>query len=207
MEINSRKRVNSRRRKPIISSIKYILIASALLFFIPLLYVELNFNSNDKVNSSELERKLYYSMSKKDSRIKAFNRAIVLNNGKSINTCVYFLAEALRMNGENIDDNVCNTSQLLDIMKKEGFEKEKNYKKLKPGNICFTTDERLTAMGAPTHTFIFMGWKEQGLYDYAYICDTQANEYNGNLYHLRNITKVESVNGNTKEPFSFFMYK
>lgn len=207
MEINSRKRVDSRRRKPRISSIKYILIASALLFFIPLLYVELNFNYNDKVSSSELEGKLYYSMSKKDNRIKAFNRAVVLNNGKSINTCVYFLAEVLRMNGEKIDDSVCNTTQLLEIMKKEGFKKEKNYKKLQPGNICFTTDERLTTIGAPTHTFIFMGWKEQGVYDYAYICDNQANEYNGNLYHLRNIAQVESVNGNTKEPFSFFMYK
>lgn len=207
MEINAGKRVERGRRKPRISSIKYILIASALLFFIPLLYVELTFNSNDKVSSGELEGKLYYSMSKKDNRIKAFNRAVVLNNGKSINTCVYFLAEVLRMNGEKIDDSVCNTTQLLEIMKKEGFEKEKNYKKLKPGNICFTTDERLTAMGAPTHTFIFMGWKEQGAYDYAYICDNQANEYKGNLYHLRNIAQVESVNGNTKEPFSFFMYK
>ena len=207
MKVQVRERVIRKRKKPRFNKMKYILIISALLFFIPLLYVELSFNQRDKVYSTELEEKLYYSMSKKDNRIKAFNRAVVLNNGKSVNTCVYFISEVLRMNGGSISDNVCNTTQLLDIMKSEGWEKEKNYKKLKPGNICFTTDVRLTSLGAPTHTYIFMGWKEQGLYDYAYICDNQGNEYNGKLYHLRNITKVENINGNTKEPFSFFMYK
>lgn len=207
MKVQVRETCIRKKKKPRINSMKYILIASALLFFIPLLYVELNFNPSDKIYSNELEEKLYYSMSKKENRIKAFNRAVVLNNGKSVNTCVYFISEVLRMNGGSIADNVCNTTQLLDIMKSEGWEKEKNYKKLKPGNICFTTDERLTSRGAPTHTYIFMGWKEQGLYDYAYICDNQGTEYNGKLYHLRNIKKVENVNGNAKEPFSFFMYK
>jgi len=207
MKVQVRQTGIIKKKKPRINSIKYILIASAILFFIPLLYVELNFNQNDKVYSSKLEEKLYYSMSKKDNRLRAFNRAVELNNGKSINTCVYFISEVLRMNGGSIDNSVCNTTQLLDIMKNDGWGKESNYKNLKPGNICFTTDERLTSNSAPTHTYIFMGWKEQGLYDYAYICDNQANEYEGKLYHLRNITKVENINGNTKEPFSFFMYK
>jgi hypothetical protein len=207
MKVQVRETGIRKKKKPRINSIKYILIASALLFIIPLLYVELNFNQNDKVYSSKLEEKLYYSMSKKGNRLKAFNRAVELNNGKSINTCVYFISEVLRMNGGSIADNVCNTTQLLDLMKNDGWEKETDYKNLKPGNICFTTDEMLTSTGAPTHTYIFMGWKEQGLYDYAYICDNQANEYKGKLYHLRNITKVENINGNTKEPFSFFMYK
>ena len=207
MKVQVREMRVRKKKKTRINSIKYILIASTILFFIPLLYVELTFNKSDNVYSGKLEEKLYYSMSKENNRIQAFNRAVELNNGKSINTCVYFISEVLRMNGGSISDNVCNTSQLLEIMKNEGWEKETNYKNLKPGNICFTTDESLTASGAPTHTYIFMGWKEQGLYDYAYVCDNQANEYKGKLYHLRNITKVESINGNTKEPFSFFMYK
>jgi len=39
-----------KKKKPRINSIKYILIASVILFFIPLLYVELNFNQNDQEN-------------------------------------------------------------------------------------------------------------------------------------------------------------
>lgn len=54
----------------------------------------------------------------KENRLKAYSRSIKLNKGSSSNTCVYFIAEVLRINGENIDDNVCNTNQLLQIMKK-----------------------------------------------------------------------------------------
>ena len=142
-----------------------------------------------------------------DLRIKAYNGAIALNNGSSINSCVYFISEVLRMNDEKIADNVCNTTQILDIMKTEGFKKERDYKKLKSGDVVFTTDAMLNPMGVPTHTYIFMGWKEEGLYDYAYICDNQANDYDGKIYHLRNIVNLETKDGNTKEPFGFFMYK
>ncbi|MCS4464378.1 hypothetical protein JTT01_10555 [Clostridium botulinum] len=67
----------------------------------------------------------------KENRLKAYSRSIKLNKGSSSNTCVYFIAEVLRINGENIDDNVCNTNQLLQIMKKM-VGKGKDYKNLNP---------------------------------------------------------------------------
>lgn len=199
--------VKKRKKESKLSSMKYVLIAFTLLFFIPLLYLEQHYNFNDKVPYSKLTENIYDSMTKKDNRIKAYNRAISLNNESATNSCVYFLSEVLRMNDEKIADNVCNTTQILDIMKNEGYKKERDYKKLKPGNIVFTTDERLNPLGVPTHTYIFMGWKEEGLYDYAYICDNQANDYDGNIYHLRNIAKLDNIDGNAKEPFAFFVYK
>lgn len=164
------------------------------------------------VNSGErkydkLREKIYISMNDKNTRIKAYNKAVTLNNGVSSNTCVYFLSEVLRINGFKIDDKICNTFELLDIMKKDKWKKEKDYKKLKRGDICFTTDEKLDKNGIPTHVYIFMGWKEEGKYDYAYICDNQAKDYDSKIYHLRNITKTDTHKGVTKEPFSFFMFK
>ncbi len=199
--------VNRRKVSSKLSNMKYVLIAFTLLFFVPLLYLEQRFNFNDKIPNSKLTENIHNSMTKKDNRIKAYSRAIALNNGSSANSCVYFLSEVLRMNGEKIPENVCNTTQILDIMKNEGFKKERDYKKLKPGNICFTTDGFLNPLGVPTHTYIFMGWKEEGLYDYAYICDNQATDYDGKIYHLRNIVKLDTKDGNVKEPFAFFMYK
>lgn len=199
--------VKKRKKESKISSMKYVLVAFTLLFFLPLLYLERYYNFNDSSPSSNLSENIYSSMTEKDNRIKAYNRAIDLNNGSSANSCVYFLSEVLRMNDVKIADNVCNTTEILDIMKTEGFKKERDYKKLKRGDIVFTTDARLNSYGTPTHTYIFMGWQEEGQYDYAYICDNQANDYNGNIYHLRNIVKVETKDGNTKEPFGFFMYK
>lgn len=199
--------VKKRKKESKLSSMKYVLIAFTLLFFLPLLYLEKDYNFNDKAPSTKLTENIYNSMTKKDNRIKAYSRAITLNDGKSANSCVYFLSEVLRMNDEEIADNVCNTTQILDIMKNEGWKKERDYKKLKPGDICFTTDEWLNPNGVPTHTYIFMAWKEEGLYDYAYICDNQANDYEGDIYHIRNIVKLDNKEGNTKEPFGFFMYK
>lgn len=207
MKIISINNVNKENAKSKLSSMKYILIVFTLLLFIPLLYLELSLNPNDKMYSNKLGENIYDCMTKKDNRLKAYSRAVALNGEKSINTCVYFLCEVLRMNGENIADSVCNTTQILDIMKDEGWKKERDHRKLKPGAICFTTDSSLNPNGTPTHTYIFMGWKEQGLYDYAYICDNQAKDYDGKIYHLRNIIKVDDKGGNTKEPFGFFMYK
>ena len=200
-------KINQRKKTSKLSSMKYVLIAFTLLFFLPLLYLEQYYNFNGTISSTNLSEEIYISMSKKDNRIKAYNRAITLNNGSSANSCVYFLSEVLRMNDVKIADNVCNTTQILDIMRNEGFKKERDYKKLKRGDIVFTTDTRLNSYGTPTHTYIFMGWEKEGQYDYAYICDNQATDYDGNIYHLRNIVNLETKDGNTKEPFGFFMYK
>lgn len=193
---------NAKPKKKKRAGIKLILVGITLFFTVVLIHFV-----QDRVHDYQLVGNIYSSMINNENRMKAYNRAVALNSGKTTNTCVYFLSEVLRMNGEKIDDSICNTTEILGIMKKDGWKIERDYKKLKPGNICFTTDERLDKNGTPTHTYIFMGWKKEGKYDYAYICDNQAKDYQGKIYHLRNIAKVEKVKGNTKEPFSFFIYK
>jgi len=198
--------IQQKKKRRKIARVRFILLGTTLFIVAVLLYFVQGLK-NEEASDYLLEEKLYSSMMSKDNRINAYNRAVDLNGGSSANTCVYFIAEVLRMNGKKIDDNICNTTEILGIMKEKGWKKEYDYKKLKPGNICFTTDEKLNKYGTPTHTYIFMGWKEEGKYDYAYICDNQAKDYEGKVYHLRNIVKVETVKGFTKEPFSFFLYK
>ncbi|SFA87029.1 hypothetical protein [Clostridium frigidicarnis] len=185
---------------------KIIIVIISIVLLLTTLYVIKKFSSEHKA-PSKLGQKIYTSMNVRENRIKVYNTAVNLNNGDSSNTCVYFISEVLRTNGEKINHEICNTSQILDIMKKNGWKKETDYKKLKPGDICFTTDEKLNKRGIPTHTYVFMGWKDENKYDYAYVCDNQSKDYDNMIYHLRNITKNIEVKGNAKEPFSFFMYK
>ncbi|WP_409069932.1 hypothetical protein ACFLKB_12345 [Clostridium sp. FAM 1755] len=201
------KKTSKIKNKSKIRSIPPILMLVILLFILISINFVKNLQYDSKLYNSKIQEKIYNSMMIKETRLKAYYRSRKLNKGSSSNTCVYFIAEVLRINGENIDDSTCNTTQLLQIMKKDGWKKSKNYKKLKPGDICFTTDENLNKNGIPTHTYIFMGWLEEGKYDYAYICDNQAKDYSGKIYHLRNITKIDTIKGSTKEPFSFFMSK
>lgn len=187
--------------------IKFILLITTLLLVTVCICLINYFIYVKTAPKQNLRENIYNSMLDSKTRIKTYNEAVKLNGGTSANTCVYFISEVLRINGLKIDDSICNTTQLLGIMKKEGFKKETDYKKLMPGDICFTTDEKLNKNGTPTHTYVFMAWEEEGKYDYAYICDNQCKDYGGKIYHLRNITKAETKNGNSKEPFSFFMYK
>lgn len=198
MNLLKKKMTKVRATKILLVSLSLIIGLGTALF--------IGLNSGER-KYDKLREKIYTSMNDKTTRLKAYNRAVALNNGATSNTCVYFLSEVLRINGFKIDDKVCNTFELLDVMKKDKWKKEKDYKKLKKGDICFTTDEKLDKDGIPTHVYIFMGWKEEGKYDYAYICDNQAKDYAGKIYHLRNITNVATEKGNAKEPFSFFMYK
>ncbi|MBD5639373.1 hypothetical protein HYI18_12385 [Clostridium botulinum] len=201
------KKNSKSKNKSYFKGVPPISILVILLFILILVNFIKNLQYDNRLYNSKLQEKIYNSMMIKENRLKVYSRSIKLNKGSSSNTCVYFIAEVLRRNGESIDDSVCNTTQLLHIMKKDGWKKNKNYKKLKPGDICFTTDENLNKDGIPTHTYIFMGWAEEGKYDYAYICDNQAKDYSGRIYHLRNITKIDTIKGSTKEPFNFFMYK
>ncbi|MFU0800125.1 MAG: Bacteriophage peptidoglycan hydrolase [Xylanivirga thermophila] len=148
---------------------------------------------------------MYSYLMEAGNRDGIFTVAVALNGGKTINTCVYFVAEALRQNGIPISEGVCNTSQLMSALKERGWKENTNYKDLKSGDIVFTTDAAGNKDGTPTHAYIFMQWVEKGNYGYAYICDNQANDYGGNLYHIRNIKNTDNVNGAVKEAFSFFM--
>jgi hypothetical protein len=139
------------------------------------------------------------------NRIDVYQAAIKLNNGNSENTCVYFISELLRRNNFEVPKETSNTSQILSVLKEEGWQKDSNYKNLRPGDICFTTDSKGNKDGVPTHTYVFMGWVKEGDYNFAYICDNQAKDYDNKVYHIRNIKIIDKVNGFTKDSFSYFM--
>jgi hypothetical protein len=48
-----------------------------------------------------------------------------------------------------------------------------------------------------------MKWCDTTNYNYAYVCDNQGNEYDGNAYHKRNVNFATSL----KEAIDYFMYK
>ncbi|MCY6959782.1 hypothetical protein [Clostridium brassicae] len=155
--------------------------------------------------NSHLRKSVHTFLSDKKNRTIAFSDAIKLHNGKSENSCVYFVSEVLRKNNYEIPKNMASVANFIPFLKGKGWVKERNYKKLKPGDICFSTDNRGNKYGLPTHTYIFMGWVKEGNYDYAYICDNQAKDYKNKIYHIRNMNIIDEANGNRKDAFSFFM--
>lgn len=159
----------------------------------------------NKPQQGELRKRIYSYMIDKQNRIQVYEAAIALNGGKSANTCVYFLSEVLRRNDVPISKETANTTQILKKLNQMGWKKDTDYKNLQPGDIGFTTDATGNKDGIPTHTYIFMGWVEKGNYDYAYIVDNQAKDYDNKIYHISNIKNVGEANGFTKEAFSFFM--
>ena len=156
-------------------------------------------------NKDLLRDKIYAFLQTKQNRETVYSNSIKLNNGESANTCVYFVSEVLRENDYKVPKDMANISNFLDFLEKRNWKKNFDYKQLKPGNICFSTDESGNKYGIPTHTYIFMGWVNDGSYDYAYICDNQAKDYQNKIYHIRNINCKDTVNGFEKDAFSFFM--
>jgi len=158
-------------------------------------------------NYKHLNQNVYNFLENKGNRLEVYAAGINLNKGSSENTCVYFLAEVLRKNNFNVPQDVSNTTQIIDLLDQKGFTKQTDYRNLTPGDICFTTDASGNKEGTPTHTYIFMKWVKEGSYDYAYICDNQAKDYSGKIYHIRNIKIIAKVNGYNKDAFAFFMKK
>ncbi|MBU3159569.1 hypothetical protein KPL37_07355 [Clostridium frigoris] len=156
---------------------------------------------------SHLNKNVYDFLQDKGNRIDVYNASVKLNSGSSKNTCVYFLAEVLRKNDFSIPIETSNTEQMISLLSDKGFKKQSNYKKIMPGDICFTTNANGEQNGFPTHTYIFMKWVKAGSYDYAYICDNQAKDYKGKIYHIRNINIKAKYNGLVKDRFAFFMRK
>jgi len=157
---------------------------------------------NVQAQNLSLNKDVYNFLQDKKNRIEVYSSAIQLNKGSSENTCVYFISEVLRKNNFKVPMETSNTSQFMSFLKENGFKKQSNYKKLMPGDICFATDAN---EGFPTHTYVFMKWVKEGNYDYAYICDNQAKDYKGKIYHIRNINVVAKSNGFIKDAFAFFM--
>ncbi|SHJ54260.1 hypothetical protein SAMN02745248_00344 [Hathewaya proteolytica DSM 3090] len=168
------------------------------------IYLLWNLASN-QIRSLEIPNKIYTYLTSKENRINTYNRGIELNNNSSANTCVYFVAEVLRRNDIDVPIHVANTRQLLEVLEHKGWRKDTDYKNLKPGDIAFTTDENGGSHGEPTHTYVFMEWVGEGSYEYAYICDNQAKDYDNKIYHIRNIKNVGTANGMSKDAFAFFM--
>lgn len=152
------------------------------------------------------EQKLFNYLSEENNRQKVMKGVFRLNYGRTMNGCVYFVAEALRQNGIDIPNATANTAQLLAQLKNKGWTTiVKDYKQLQPGDICFTTDG-MGGDGDPSHTYIFMGWASTDNYDYAMVCDNQESSY-GSVYHKRNIVKTERIKGEKKDIFRFCIRK
>jgi hypothetical protein len=149
---------------------------------------------------SKLQTSLYNYLTVPANRNAVEKVARKLNRGNYRNTCVYFASESLRKIGYNVPKSVCNTRQLVSFLKSKGWKVSYNLNEMHPGDICFTTNH---ALGAPSHTHIFMGWVKEGSIDYAYIADNQSRDYNGHTYHVRNIRKRQK----DKDATRFFMYK
>lgn len=191
------------RRAKVVRKIK-LLLTTLIVVFIAFLSLEKMLMSKIS-EETNLREQIYSYMQVEKNQKTVFNSAIALNNGDSANTCVYFVAEVLRRNNVRISEDTCNTAQLIEILKEKGWKKDNNYKNLKPGDIVFTTDGMGNKNGVPTHTYVFMDWVEEGSYDYAYICDNQAKDYENKVYHIRNVKSPDNANGFTKDAFSFFM--
>jgi hypothetical protein len=149
---------------------------------------------------SKLQTSLYNYLTIPANRKSIEKSARRLNRGNHHNTCVYFVSESLRRVGLMVPKSVCNTRQLVPFLKSKGWKVSYNLQELKPGDICFTTNN---ALGSPSHAHVFMGWVKSGSTDYAYIVDNQSIDYNGNTYHIRNIRKKLR----DKDATRFFMYK
>ncbi|MBL4936537.1 hypothetical protein JK636_12290 [Clostridium sp. YIM B02515] len=177
-----------------------------LIIIIVLCVVIVN-KAREEFGTSNLQvrESIYKYLKSEKNQMQIYEAAMKLNNGSSQNTCVYFISEVLRNNKFQIPKETCNTGQMIALLEKEGWEKDNNYKNLKPGDICFTTDDKGNKNGVPSHTYVFMGWVKEGNYDYAYICDNQAKDYGNKVYHVRNISITANANGYKKDAFSFFM--
>jgi hypothetical protein len=158
---------------------------------------------NDNSNELSLNKKIFDYMNKQENRDSVMNAALILSNDKYENDCVFFVAEVLRRLNVDLSKGVSNTYQLMYQLNKRGWKKYSDYKELIPGDICFTTNDN---SGYPTHSYIFMKWEKKDSYGYAYVVDNQKNIY-GNIYHIRNISKVDVYRGTQKEAFAFFLRK
>ncbi|MDP4090454.1 MAG: hypothetical protein Q8930_14460 [Bacillota bacterium] len=183
--------------------LKLIMLTAVVIALAFLIIDGIPFKSADAAVS--LNRRVYSYLEAESNREKVFKTAIELNNKSSSNACVYFLSEALRRNGVNVPKGTGNTSQIISVLQEKGFSKNTDYRDLQPGDIVFTTDEKGNKEGVPSHAYVFMKWVKEGGYDYAYICDNQAKDYDNQIYHIRNIKNKDTVKGITKDAFSFFM--
>lgn len=170
------------------------------------------FSSDTRKQQSELQQNLYKYLLNKNNCDSLYKNAVKLNGGDKTDTCVFFLSEALRKQKENIGKSVCYTGRykgdiahgnsLIYTLMNNGWKIDYDVNNLMPGDLCFTIDILGKDGGFPTHVYTFMGWEKPNSTANAYIVDNQGYKYNGEFYHLRNVTANEP-----KDKFHFFMYK
>jgi len=147
------------------------------------------------------QQKIYGYLNVEENRTSVLKKAMELNKGSKTGVTVYLLSEILRSNGFAITDSTSTVKQLVTDLTSMEWKKNTDFTKLEKGDICFTTDVPKKP-GVPSHTYVFMGWVEDGKTDYANIIDGQVQEY-GNILHKRNI----SISVSEKDKFSFFLRK
>lgn len=155
--------------------------------------------SNNESVDIQLNLKLTTYLKENENRKTSLDKATALNDGSDKGLATMFIAQILRDNNYAIPEKVINTQALVSHLEKDGWEKITDFNKLQEGDICFTSKSK---SGAPSHTYIFMGWVTEGKTDYGYIVDNQLAEYK-DTYHKRNI----SVATPKKDKFDFFMRK
>lgn len=158
-----------------------------------------NSNNNITHESNSSSDKIYNYLKDKNNRKSSLDNAVKLNNGKEKGLSSIFIAQILRDNGYSIDKSVINTDRLIEALEKDGWKKISDYKQLKSGDVCFTSNSK---SGSPSHTYIFMDWLKEGKTDYGHIVDSQISEYD-DTYHERNI----SISTPKKDKFNFLMRK
>jgi hypothetical protein len=151
--------------------------------------------------SNQISSKLYEYLDVEENRVSVLKKAVELNNGNQKGITVYLLSEILRTNTYAIPEKTSSVKELLTALTSMGFKKNTDFTQLEKGDICFTTDMPDNP-GTPSHSYIFMGWIEDGKTDYANICDGQVEEF-GNILHKRNL----SIATAQKDQFSFFLKK
>jgi hypothetical protein len=127
---------------------------------------EVKINKNIKaaasqVNSrkqSSIQNSLYNYMSSKANQNSVNAYARKLNGGNKHNTCVYFASESLRRVGVKVPKSISNTRQFIGYLKANGWKVNYNLSELKPGDLCFTTND---STGWPSHVYIFMAWTKR----------------------------------------------
>lgn len=150
---------------------------------------------------AETKNNIYEYLSVEKNRASDLDKAIKLNNGNQTGLTVYLLAEILRANTYDIPTDTSTVKGLVENLTSKGWKKNTDFNELEKGDICFTTDLP-ESPGSPSHTYIFMGWVEDGKTDYANIVDGQIQEFD-KVLHERSI----SVSTPQKDKFSFFLKK
>lgn len=145
--------------------------------------------------------KIYEYLNVAANRTDLLKKAVDLNKGSQKGVTIYLLSEILRSNTFAIPEATSSVEQLMKILISMDWKKNTDLVQLEKGDICFTTDVPKKT-GIPSHSYVFMGWVENGKTDYAYVCDGQIED-SGDIMHKRNV----SISTTAKDKFSFFLRK